>query len=106
VALQVHLAEERKDERDVVAAAHAGVERLSRRYRELMQSLSPGEQLKADRALGRPGLGRADIRRKTRPALFRHGAELQPPDDDHQRLHLRARCERRKHPLATSVHQR
>jgi len=53
VALQVHLAEERKDERDVVSAAHAGVERLSRRYRELMQSLSPGEQLKADRALGR-----------------------------------------------------
>jgi hypothetical protein len=53
VALQVHLAEERKDERDVVAAAHAGVERLSRRYRELMQSLSPGEQMRADRALGR-----------------------------------------------------
>ena len=53
VALQVHLAEERKDERDVVAAAHAGVERLSRRYREMLQSLSPGEQLKAERALGR-----------------------------------------------------
>ena len=47
------MAEERKDERDVVAAAHAGVERLSRRYRELLQSLSPGEQMKADRALGR-----------------------------------------------------
>lgn len=53
VALQVHLAEERKDERDVVAAAHAGIERLSRRYRELLQSLSPGEQLRAERALGR-----------------------------------------------------
>jgi len=53
VALQVHLAEERKDERDVVAAAHAGVDRLSRRYRELLQSLSPGEQMKAERALGR-----------------------------------------------------
>jgi len=53
VALQVHLAEERKDERDVVAAAHAGVDRLSRRYRELIQSLSPGEQLRAERALGR-----------------------------------------------------
>jgi hypothetical protein len=53
VALQVHLAEERKDERDVVAAAHAGVERLSRRYRELMQSLSAGEQMRAERALGR-----------------------------------------------------
>ena len=53
VALQVHVAEERKDERDVVAAAHAGVERLSRRYRELLQSLSPGEQMRAERALGR-----------------------------------------------------
>jgi hypothetical protein len=53
VALQVHLAEERKDERDVVAAAHAGVDRLSRRYRELLQSLSPGDQMKAERALGR-----------------------------------------------------
>jgi hypothetical protein len=53
VALQVHQAEERKDERDVVAAAHAGVDRLSRRYRELLQSLSAGEQLKAERALGR-----------------------------------------------------
>jgi len=53
VALQVHLAEERKDERDVVAAAHAGVDRLSRRYREMLQSLSPGEQMKAERALGR-----------------------------------------------------
>ena len=51
--LQVHLAEERKDERDVVAAAHAGVERLSRRYREMLQSLPPGEQMKAERALGR-----------------------------------------------------
>jgi len=53
VALQVHLAEERKDERDVVAAAHAGVDRMSRRYRELLQSLSPGEQMRAERALGR-----------------------------------------------------
>jgi hypothetical protein len=53
VALQVHLAEERKDERDVVAAAHAGIDRLSRRYRELLQSLSPGEQMRAERALGR-----------------------------------------------------
>jgi hypothetical protein len=53
VALQVHLAEERKDERDVVAAAHAGVERLSRRYRELLQSLSSAEQMRAERALGR-----------------------------------------------------
>ena len=53
VALQVHLAEERKDEREVVAAAHAGIDRLSRRYRELLQSLSAGEQMRAERGLGR-----------------------------------------------------
>jgi hypothetical protein len=53
VTLQVHQAQERQDERDVVAAAHAGVERLSQRYRQLLQSLSPGEQLRADRTLGR-----------------------------------------------------
>jgi hypothetical protein len=53
VALQVHQAEERKDERDVVAAAHAGIERLSRRYREMLQALAPGEQMKAERTLGR-----------------------------------------------------
>jgi hypothetical protein len=53
VSLQVHLAEERKDERDLVAAAHAGVERLSQRYRALIASLSAGEQLSVERALGR-----------------------------------------------------
>ncbi|HEY4395493.1 MAG TPA: hypothetical protein VGP64_15585 [Polyangia bacterium] len=53
VTLQVQLAEERKDERDLVAAAHAGVERLSQRYRTLLASLSPGEQMSAERALGR-----------------------------------------------------
>ena len=53
VTLQVHLAEERKDERDLVTAAHAGVERLSQRYRALIASLSPGEQLSVERALGR-----------------------------------------------------
>ena len=53
VSLQVHLAEERKEERDLVAAAHAGVERLSQRYRALIASLSQGEQLSVERALGR-----------------------------------------------------
>lgn len=53
VALQVHQAEERKDERDVVAAAHAGVERLSQRYRALLASLSPKDQMAAERLLGR-----------------------------------------------------
>lgn len=53
VTLQVHLAEERKDERDLVAAAHAGVDRLSQHYRALLASLSPAEQMSAERALGR-----------------------------------------------------
>jgi len=53
VTLLVHQAEEHKEERDVVAAAHAGVERLSRRYRELLQKLSPAEQMKTERVLGR-----------------------------------------------------
>jgi hypothetical protein len=53
VALQVHQAQERSDERDIVAAAHAAIERTSRRYRELLQSLPAGEQLRAERLLGR-----------------------------------------------------
>ncbi len=53
VALQVHQAQERSDERDVVAAAHAGVERLSLRYRALLQSISPAEQMKVERLIGR-----------------------------------------------------
>jgi hypothetical protein len=53
VSLQVHLAEERKDERDLVIAAHAGVERLAQRYRALLASLTAGEQLSVERALGR-----------------------------------------------------
>jgi hypothetical protein len=51
--LQVHQAEERREDRDVVRAAHEAVDRLSRRYRELMQSLSSAEQMRADRLLGR-----------------------------------------------------
>jgi hypothetical protein len=53
VALLVHQAQERSDERDVVAAAHAGVERMSHRYRAMLQSLPPAEQMKAERLLGR-----------------------------------------------------
>jgi hypothetical protein len=52
-ALQLHQAQERADERDVVAAAHETVERIGRRYRELLQALPPGEQLRAERVLGR-----------------------------------------------------
>lgn len=53
VALQVHTAQERKEERDLVIAAQEGVERLSRRYREMYAALSPGDQMKVDRTLGR-----------------------------------------------------
>jgi len=53
VALQVHTAQERKEERDLVIAAREGVERLSQRYREMFASLSPGDQMKVDRTLGR-----------------------------------------------------
>jgi len=51
--LQVHQAQERKDERDVVAAALEAIDGLSQRYRALMQSLSGGEQMRAERLLGR-----------------------------------------------------
>jgi hypothetical protein len=51
--LQVHVAEERKDDRDIVAAAHAAVAKLSDRYRALMQSLSGADQARAERLLGR-----------------------------------------------------
>jgi hypothetical protein len=53
VALQVHTAQERKEERDLVVSAREGVERLGQRYREMYASLSPGEQMKVDRTLGR-----------------------------------------------------
>lgn len=51
--LQAHQAQERQDERDVVAAALETIEVVSGRYRQLMQSLSGEEQAKADRLLGR-----------------------------------------------------
>jgi hypothetical protein len=53
VTLQVHNAQERKEERDLVIAAQQGVDRLAQRYRELYASLSAGEQLRVDRLLGR-----------------------------------------------------
>jgi hypothetical protein len=51
--LQVHLAQERQDERDIVAAALQTIDRLSQRYRLLIQSLASAEQLRAERLLGR-----------------------------------------------------
>ncbi|HEY2901522.1 MAG TPA: hypothetical protein VGL59_13155 [Polyangia bacterium] len=53
VTLQVHLAQERPEERDLVRTAQEGVERLSSRYREMYGALSAGEQIRVDRTLGR-----------------------------------------------------
>jgi hypothetical protein len=53
VALQVTNAEDRKDERDVVAAAHESVARISERYRELVAALGDAERLQVERTLGR-----------------------------------------------------
>jgi hypothetical protein len=51
--LQAHQAQERQDERDVVAAALETIEVVSGHYRQLMQSLSADERARADRLLGR-----------------------------------------------------
>ncbi len=51
--LQVHLAQERAEDRDLVRAAQEAVERLSRRYREMFSALSAGEQMRVERLLGR-----------------------------------------------------
>lgn len=51
--LLVHNAQERAEERDVVIAAHQGVDRVLERYRELVASLPEIEQMKIERNLGR-----------------------------------------------------
>ena len=53
VALLVHTAQEQSDDKDKVIAAHAGVERLSQRYRELCGTLDEGAKLRVERGLGR-----------------------------------------------------
>jgi hypothetical protein len=53
VSLQVHQAQERAEERDLVRAAQEGVDSLSAHYREMYAALSPGDQLRVDRTLGR-----------------------------------------------------
>jgi hypothetical protein len=60
VSLQVHAAQERLEDREFIASVHGAVDQLSRRLRELLASLSPGDQLKADRLVGRRV---ADLRR-------------------------------------------
>jgi hypothetical protein len=60
VSLQVHAAQERLEDREFIAAAHASVEKLGQRFRDLLASLSPAEQAKVERAIGRRV---ADVRR-------------------------------------------
>jgi hypothetical protein len=60
IALQVHSAQERQEDREFVTATIAAVDRLSQRFKQLLASLSSAEQLKVERALGRRV---ADIRR-------------------------------------------
>ncbi len=53
VALLVHTAQERAEDRQVVTDAHLAVEKLSQRYRELCESVPEGERLVIERKLGR-----------------------------------------------------
>jgi hypothetical protein len=53
VALLVHSAQERAEDRDVVTSAHLAVERLSQNYRELCASVPEGERMSIERKLGR-----------------------------------------------------
>ncbi|HEY0710828.1 MAG TPA: hypothetical protein VGG33_28750 [Polyangia bacterium] len=53
LALQVNTALERVEERDLVAAAHAAVERVSQSYRAFFATLSEGEKLQVERSIGR-----------------------------------------------------
>jgi hypothetical protein len=53
VAFMVHSAQERKEERDVVASAHLAVEKLSENYRALCASVSENERMMVERKLGR-----------------------------------------------------
>lgn len=60
MALQVHAAQERLEDRDFIAAVHASVDLMSRRFKDLLAGLPSAEQLVAERALGRRV---ADVRR-------------------------------------------
>jgi hypothetical protein len=53
LALQVSNALERAEERDLVAATHLALERVSQRYRDFFAALSEGEKLTVERGLGR-----------------------------------------------------
>lgn len=60
VALQVHAAQERLEDRDFIAAVHEAVENMGRRFKDLLAALPAAEQIVAERALGRRV---ADVRR-------------------------------------------
>ncbi len=53
VALLVHSAQERADDREIVTNAHLAIERLAKRYRELATSGSASERDALERTLGR-----------------------------------------------------
>jgi hypothetical protein len=53
VALLVHSAQERAEDREIVKSAHLAVERLSTHYRELSNSGSAAERESVERTLGR-----------------------------------------------------
>ena len=53
LALQVSNALERVEERDLVVATHAAVERVSQRYRDFFAGLSEMDKMKIERTLGR-----------------------------------------------------
>lgn len=53
VAIQVHNAQERLEDREYLATTQTAVDTLARRYRALYDTLPPGEQLKIERVLGR-----------------------------------------------------
>jgi hypothetical protein len=53
VALLVHSAQERTEEREIVTSAHLAVERLSESYRVLCAAVSENERVAIERKLGR-----------------------------------------------------
>ncbi len=53
LAVQVHAARDRVEEKDIVLAAHQAVERVSSRYKEILAALGDKEKLEADRTIGR-----------------------------------------------------
>jgi hypothetical protein len=91
VSLQLHAAQERLEDRDFIAATHLSVDRLGRHFRELLASLSPPDQVKAERAVGRRI---ADLRRMA-SLLPRVPTSVAPSTPDRQVSGASAPGERR-----------